>query len=97
VLVCSADVFVFCLFFLFFVRQMSFIPAQPDAQVVAITEPLSPPGSTGGASGSGSAGDPLTHFNVDSLPMLLPEETYACVFTVSKVSPSFYLYLFRPI
>jgi hypothetical protein len=27
----------------------------------------------------------MAHFNIDSLPMLLPDETYSCVFTVAKV------------
>ena len=42
-----------------------------------------PPSSSSSKSNTNNP-DPMDYFNVDSLPLLLPDESYACVFSVSK-------------
>jgi hypothetical protein len=54
---------------------MMFFPTQKDAEVVLISAPRS----------ANALADPIAEcFNLDSLLLLLPEECYACVFSVAK-------------
>jgi hypothetical protein len=58
---------------------MKFVPAQIDAKVVLIAAPQ-PKSSTS----SSCVSDPMGYFDLNSLPLLLPEESHACTFSVTK-------------
>lgn len=60
---------------------MSFIASQKDATVTRIDAPRSSP--LGPSLGSLQP-EEIDHFNLNSFPLLLPEESYATVFSVSK-------------
>lgn len=62
--------------FLLLLLQTEFVAAQLGAEVVLISAP---------ADISKTQLD-ADHFNLNSLPLLLPEESYAVVFSISKVS-----------
>lgn len=75
-----------------FIEDVKFIPAFRDSQVVQVHAPnryqtLPDVPITTGVESPSSLPHPLSalaHFNLDSLPMLLPDESYAYSFIVSK-------------
>lgn len=64
------------------IMKMKFLPAQVDAKVVLIAVPHA--NLSTAAKNISSLSDPMEFFNLTSLPLLLPEESYACTFSVSK-------------
>jgi hypothetical protein len=64
------------------IMKMKFLPAQMDAKVVLITAPQANLSTSTKLIKSFS--DPIENFDLNSLPLLLPEESYACTFSVSK-------------
>lgn len=64
------------------IMKMKFLPAQMDAKVVLIAAPQANLSTSTELIKSFS--DPIENFDLNSLPLLLPEESYACTFSVSK-------------
>jgi hypothetical protein len=64
------------------IMKMKFLPAQMDAKVVLIAAPQANLSTSTKMMNSFSY--PMENIDLNSLPLLLPEESYACTFSVSK-------------